>query len=475
MFDLILKGGLLLDGSGSEGVPADLAVSGGRIAAIGHDLGPAAQTLDVAGFCVTPGFLDIHRHGDAEVFREGFGHAELRQGLTTILNGNCGLSLAPFGAAHREEILRYLQPITGGETGGIPTGTMDEYLSALEKRPLPLNVGMLVGNGTVRTDVCGYRAEAPEDFTPIHRRLERALAEGAFAISLGLGYAPECFYSTEELIRALAPLDHSGVPIAVHMREEGDMVCEAVEEMITVARALHTPLHISHLKAMGMRNWGKRIPHALELMGRARQEGMDVSCDVYPYTAGSTQLLHILPPDFLEGGTEAIAARLRKQENRELLRERIRSGHDFDNIAQMVGWDNIVLSTLNLPEHQALTGMTVAQAARADAARPGGLRLRASGGRALRRDDDRPHHLRGGHLHDPARPVFQRDLRQHLPDGGSAASPRLCDVHENSGEIRPAGEDSHPAGGGAQADFAPGAGHAPARQGSAARGDGRGH
>ena len=141
------------------------------------------------------------------------------------------------------------------------------------------------------------------------------------------------------------------------------MVCEAVEEMITVARALHTPLHISHLKAMGMRNWGRRIPHALELMERARQEGMDVSCDVYPYTAGSTQLLHILPPDFLEGGTEAIAARLRKQENRELLRERIRSGHDFDNIAQMVGWDNIVLSTLNLPEHQALTGMTVAQAA----------------------------------------------------------------------------------------------------------------
>lgn len=137
MFDLILKGGLLLDGSGSEGVPADLAVSGGRIAAIGHDLGPAAQTLDVAGFCVTPGFLDIHRHGDAEVFREGFGHAELRQGLTTILNGNCGLSLAPFGAAHREEILRYLQPITGGETGGIPTGTMDEYLSALESARFP--------------------------------------------------------------------------------------------------------------------------------------------------------------------------------------------------------------------------------------------------------------------------------------------------------------------------------------------------
>ncbi len=364
MFDFIIRGGRLLDGSGSPAYAAELAVSGGKIAAIGHDLGRAEKVVDASGCYVTPGFLDIHRHGDAEAFRGSFGGAELHQGLTTILNGNCGLSLAPFGAAHREEILRYLQPITGGAVEGIPTDSMDAYLSALQTRALPLNVGMLVGGGTVRTDVCGYRAEAPDDYAPIHHRLERALAEGAFAVSLGLGYAPECFYTTQELIRALAPLDHSGIPIAVHMREEGDMVCQAVEEMLTVARALHTPLHISHLKAMGMRNWGKRIPHALELMARAREDGMDVTCDVYPYTAGSTQLLHLLPPDLLEGGTEAISERLRRPEIHAQLRERIRSGHDFDNIAQMVGWDNIVLSTLNLPEHQALTGLTVAQAAR---------------------------------------------------------------------------------------------------------------
>ena len=363
MFDMILRGGTILDGSGGAPYRADLAIRNGKIAAIGRDLGEAEETVDAGGCCVTPGFIDIHRHGDAEVFREGFGHAELRQGLTTILNGNCGLSLAPFGQAHRQELLRYLQPITGGTVDGIPTASMGEYLSALEARPLPLHVGMLVGNGTVRTDVCGYRAEAPEDFSELHRRLERALREGALAVSLGLGYAPECFYTTQELIRALAPLKNSGIPIAVHMREEGDMVCDAVSEMITVARALHTPLHISHLKAMGMRNWQKRIPAALERMARAREEGLDVSCDVYPYTAGSTQLLHLLPPDFLEGGTEVIAARLREKAQRDVLRERIRSGHDFDNIAQMVGWDNIVLSTLNLPEYQPLIGKTVAQAA----------------------------------------------------------------------------------------------------------------
>ena len=360
MFDYVIQGGTLIDGSGGTPYVADLAIQDGKIAAIGYSL-TGAQRLDAQGFTVTPGFLDIHRHADAEVFRPGFGRAELRQGLTTIVNGNCGLSLVPFGPAHREALLRYLQPVTGTLDPAIPTDSMGAYLSSL--KALPLHVGMLVGGGTVRTDVCGYTAAEPGDYAPIHRRIERALAEGALGVSLGLGYAPECFYSTQGLIRALAPLAHSEIPICVHMREEGDQVCTAIEEMLTVARALHAPLHISHLKAMGMRNWNRRIPHALELLQQARAEGVDVSCDVYPYTAGSTQLLHLLPPDFLEGGTDAIVERLRDKNQRDSLRERIRTGRDFDNIAQMVGWENITLSTLHLPKYQALIGKTVAEAA----------------------------------------------------------------------------------------------------------------
>ena len=363
MFDYLIRGGSVIDGSGREAFSADVALKDGKIAAIGHNLGEAAQTVDAAGCCVTPGFLDIHRHGDAEVFRDGFGALELKQGLTGIVNGACGLSLAPFGKAHRDELLRYLRPVTGSLDSTIPTESMGAYLQALNRRPLPLNVGMMVGGGTVRTDAFGYTAQEPEDLRPLHRSLEWALGEGALAVSLGLGYAPECFYSTEGLIRALAPLKNSAVPICVHMREEGDMVCQAIEEMLTVARALNCPLHISHLKAMGMRNWNKRIPRALEIMENARQEGMEVSCDVYLYEAGSTQLLHLLPPDFLEGGVEAICARLRQKEQRELLKERIRNGHDFDNIAQMIGWDNIILSTLHREEFVPLIGKTVAEAA----------------------------------------------------------------------------------------------------------------
>ncbi len=364
MADTLILGGTLVDGSGAAPYPADIALQDGRIAAIGslRDT-PAKEVFDATGFCVTPGFLDIHRHGDAAAFCSDFGILELRQGITTVVNGACGLSLAPFRQTHREELLSYLAPITGRLDPSIPTASMGAYRRALAARPLRLNVGMMVGGGTVRTDLYGYRAEDPDDYSELHSRLVQALTEGALAVSLGLGYAPECFYSTNSLISALEPLKNTQTPLAVHMREEGDKVCEAIKEMLTVAKALRCPLHISHLKAMGRRNWRKRIPDALALMARARDEGLDVSCDVYLYEAGSTQLLHLLPPDFLVGGVDRIVERLRERGQREVLREAIKNAHNFDNIAQMVGWENIIISALPSEQYRHLIGKTMQEAA----------------------------------------------------------------------------------------------------------------
>lgn len=360
MFELVLKGGTVVNGLGTAPFVADIAVENSTIAAIGPDL-QGAKTLDCSSYTVTPGFVDIHRHGDAAVFRKDFGRLELKQGLTSVVNGACGLSLAPFGEANRQALLRYLQPVTGKLDPSIPTDSMAAYLAAI--RDLPIHVGMMVGGGTVRTDVCGYQANDPEDFRQIHQRLEKALSEGALAVSLGLGYAPECFYRTDSLITALEPLRNSQIPIAVHLREEGDMVCEAIREMIEVARSLHCPLHVSHLKAMGKRNWRKRIPEALRIMQQAREDGLDVSCDVYLYEAGSTQLLHLLPPDYLEGGVDAICERLSDTARIDALRERIKNAHDFDNIAQMIGWENIIVSSLPSEEYRYLIGKTMDEVA----------------------------------------------------------------------------------------------------------------
>ena len=306
MFDILIRGGSV------AAFAADVALSGGRIAAVGDLRGAsAAQVWDASGKTVTPGFIDIHRHADAALLRPGFGAAELCQGLTTIVNGNCGLSAAPFGGAHGDAIRDYLRPITGAIPPELVTDTLAGYFACLPA--LPVNVGMLAGAGVLRADVAGYELEHLTDghYRALHRQLERALADGALGVSLGLGYAPECFYTTRELIRALEPLAGQNIPLTVHMRQEGGGVCQSVEEMLLVARELRIPLHISHLKAMGRDNWGKKIPQALSMLQRAKDEGMDVGCDVYPYTAGSTQLLHILPPEFLAGGMEPSGRRWR--------------------------------------------------------------------------------------------------------------------------------------------------------------------
>ena len=365
MYDLIIHNGQIYDGTGAPPQQGDIAVQGSKIQCVGEVSGPARRVIDARGRAVTPGFIDIHRHADCAVFRPDFGKLELKQGLTTIINGNCGLSAAPIGGPYEKEILDYLDPITGIATPEMPLHSLKAYLDAAEARGLPIHIGMLAGAGTIRAAVAGYSTEvlSEEQYDEIGRQLLEALREGALGVSLGLGYAPECFYSTEGLIRALRPLAGRDIPITVHMREEGGAMLEALEEMIQVAHALRVPVHISHLKAIGRKNWQKLVPQALRRMEEERAAGWDITCDGYPYTAGSTQLIHILPHDFLTGGTHEIKRRLADPVQRELLTKRIKTGEDFDNIAGAVGWENIRCATLEQPENQKYQGMSIAEIA----------------------------------------------------------------------------------------------------------------
>ena len=366
MFDYLIKNGQLIDGTGSPARRADVGITDGKIAAIGDlSAAQAGTVIDAAGKTVTPGFIDIHRHADAALFRPHFGELELKQGLTTIVNGNCGLSVTPCSGPYRGEIEAYLTPVTGELPAGADCSSMQAYLDAARKQPSPIHTAMLAGSGTIRACAAGFSAPTLDaaQLRTVRSLIERELAAGALGVSLGLGYAPDCFYSTETLIEALRPLQDSGIPITVHMRQEGGGVCQSVEEMLLVARELRIPLHISHLKAMGRDNWGKKIPQALSMLQRAKDEGMDVGCDVYPYTAGSTQLLHILPPEFLEGGMDAVVRRLADPAQRQTLAHRIEDGGGFDDIAKLAGWDGIFLSSLHCPEDEQFLGKSIAEEA----------------------------------------------------------------------------------------------------------------
>ena len=245
--------------------------------------------------------------------------------------------------------------------------TLASYRAQAAALPLALNAGMLVGMGTLRACVAGFanRPLGDGEFRQLHASLERALSDGAVGVSLGLGYAPECFYTTEGLLRALAPLRRSGVTISVHMRQEGDGVTDALREMLAVARALETPVEISHLKAIGTRNWNRAVPEMLDLLAQARQDGLDITCDVYPYPAGSTQLLHVLPPEFQAGGTQALTAALRSPGSRAALRRRMETGTDFENITHLVGFSHILATSLRQPENRQFEGRSLSDIAAA--------------------------------------------------------------------------------------------------------------
>ena len=366
MMDYVIRNAMVVDGAGRKPFRADVAVQGTKIAAVGNLAEVTArQEIDAKGRFLTPGFLDVHRHGEAAAFRLGYGKAELCQGLTSVINGNCGLSMAPVRGSHRQEILDYLAPVVGDMPQGCDFSTIGEYSQQLKGTEQRIHNGMLVGMGTARGCAAGFRDGqlTEEEYRFIWKLLEQGLEEGALGVSLGLGYAPECFYDTAGMIRSLEPLRNSKHIVAVHMRQEGDEVVQALEEMLGVARELKVPMQISHLKAIGKRNWNRCVPKMLEMLRQAREEGVDVTVDVYPYPAGSTQLIHVLPPEFQAGGMDALTAALLDPEKRAIMRRRMETATDFENLSLLVGWENIQATSLRRPENQIYEGKNIIEIA----------------------------------------------------------------------------------------------------------------
>lgn len=382
MTDYIITNGQIVNGKNEPPFPGNVVIEDGMIREITkpgelpEDF-PREKILDAKGGYVTPGFIDIHRHGDWEALKCGDDELLNRQGITSVVNGNCGLSVAPAGKEHSEEILSFLSSVTGDlpeeyleKEGGKwrcpATETFAFYMNALEETKRSVNTGMLAGNGTIRAAAAGY---APgkldkDQLRKVWKELEEALDAGALGVSLGVAYAPEFEYDAEGFTEALAPLKDTDIPITTHVRSEGDGFVESLEEVIRVAGNLNIPLHVSHVKCIGKKNWGIRCTEVLELFRRTREEGVRLDFDLYPYMTGSTQLVHLLPPESQEGGAEEIIKRLKDSLYREHLTRILRKpSRHFENIVELAGFDQIYASTLHSPEYVEMTGKSLAEIA----------------------------------------------------------------------------------------------------------------
>lgn len=297
---LLLRGGLVVDGTGAPAFEADVLVRSGRIAAVGARLDAAdAETVTVAGRVVAPGFIDIHSHTDTGLLSDPRAESKVRQGVTLEVAGQDGSSVGPVGAAAAERArARWAEGGIDGDFSSVPG-----FLRTLERHPAAVNFASMVGAGTVRALVIGNenRPASEAELARMVALVEESLAGGAVGVSSGLEYTPGAFADRNELATLAAPAGRRGLPYASHMRNEDDALLGAVEEALFVAARSGAPLQISHLKAQGERNWWK-AERVLELLEARHAAGVDVAFDRYPYVAYSTGLANLFPVWAREGG-----------------------------------------------------------------------------------------------------------------------------------------------------------------------------
>jgi N-acyl-D-amino-acid deacylase len=360
LLDLVLVGGVLIDGTGASPRQADVGVVGERVAALGQlREKETRQAVDVSGMYVTPGFIDIHAHSDLTILVDPRAVSKVRQGITSEISGQCGISAAPVAGHARDEVriwaARYeLEP---------DWNSLADYLAVIEREGAALNFGTLVGHGNLRQVVMGGadRPASGQERQRMAEILAQNLEEGALGLSSGLFYAPGSYADVAEL-SALAEVAAShGAYYASHIRNEGLLLDASLQEAMEVGRRSGARVQISHLKLASRAHWGE-APRVLAELDAARSAGLDLGWDQYPYAAAATSLDAVVPPAFHAGGTAALLQRLRADEGRTQIAEALADDNSsWENLALDPGWEGITISFH--PGRHDLQGKTIAQIA----------------------------------------------------------------------------------------------------------------
>jgi N-acyl-D-amino-acid deacylase len=347
--DVLIKNGLVVDGSGKSGQTYDIGIKDNKIVFPDVNV-EAEEVVDATGLVVAPGFIDIHTHSDITLLVDSRGASKISQGVTSEIIGNCGLSTTPCSHEYKSKIKDSCSFLFGDTVDWTWNGYTD-YLNLFREQGISLNVGFYIGHGTVRASAMGYNDRKPteEEMERMKSYIAQGMENGALGMSSGLIYPPGCYADTDELVELCKVVSQYGGIYSTHMRDEGDGLLDSIEESLEIARRANVSLQISHLKAVGKQNWG-RVASAVKRIDEARSEGIDVHYDFYPYTASSTYLTSLLPAWVQDGGWEKADERLRDRECREKIASEI-----------IQDWSDVLIATVKTQENKCFEGKTIAE------------------------------------------------------------------------------------------------------------------
>ncbi|HYU34224.1 MAG TPA: D-aminoacylase [Thermoanaerobaculia bacterium] len=362
VYDLILRGGTIYDGSGGQPFVGDVAVNGDRIARVGN-LGDAKgkAEIDIRGLAVAPGFVNMLSWATDTLIADGRGMSDIKQGVTLEVMGE-GFSMGPLNDAMKKEAKQQ----QGDIQYDITWTTLGEYLDHLVQLGISPNVASFVGATTVRVHELGYadRPPTPDELARMQALVRQAMEEGALGVGSSLIYAPAFYAKTDELVALCQAASSYGGMYISHMRSEGNRVEQAVDELIEIARRANVPAEIYHLKVAGKQNWGK-LDRVLQKIDAARASGLHITADMYTYPAGATGLDASMPPWVQEGGYDAWAARLKDPAIRERVKKEMATPtDDWENLFLAAGPDKTILAAFKNDALKPLTGKTLAEVAK---------------------------------------------------------------------------------------------------------------
>jgi len=371
--DILILDGKIIDGTGRAGVRQDLGILGDRIVFLGKAteeiIREAGKVIRAEGLTVTPGFIDCHTHSDLSLLTAPDAASRLYAGITTEIAGNCGVGVAPASDAYLEDVKQYclsMFPIRNELSRPVfEWRSFRKYLETLDKFPAAINMGSLVAQGAVRIAVKGFEkgAATDEEIRRMQELVSEAMEAGAFGISTGLNYLPGAFCDTAELAEVTKPVSAYGGMYVSHIRTQSEEIFESIDEAIEIARTAGVGLHISHLKLLGAPVWGK-TGELFSKLEEAKKEGLPVSFDAYPYTAGATGMTALLPHWAMEGGIPALLKRLADPDTRKKIQTDCTHGlPGWQAMIKTVGFANITISDLPGEANRKYIGKTLSETA----------------------------------------------------------------------------------------------------------------